>query len=57
MIKMLQVLFVLSKAAGWLVGLVEVPPMVGMLLMGVLLKNTGYIDITGDYQRFTAILR
>lgn len=54
---MLQVLFVSSKVAGWLVGLVEVPPMVGMLLMGVALKNAGYIDITGDYQRFTAILR
>ncbi|XP_071053502.1 sodium/hydrogen exchanger 9B2 isoform X2 [Onthophagus taurus] len=31
--------------------------MVGMLLMGVLLRNVGFLQIEGNYRKFTAILR
>lgn len=53
----LSVLFISSKVAGCIIGLIKLPPMIGMLLMGVLLKNVGFINITGDYTKFTAILR
>lgn len=52
-----KVLFISSKVAGCIIGLIKLPPMIGMLLMGVLLKNVGFINITGDYTKFTAILR
>lgn len=35
----------------------EIPPMVGMLLMGILLRNIGYIVITDQYARFIQVLR
>lgn len=46
-----------AKVVGCLLGLIRIPPMVGMLLMGVLLRNVGFIHLTGGYTKFAAILR
>ncbi|GJQ80798.1 hypothetical protein Trydic_g9389 [Trypoxylus dichotomus] len=53
----LVVLFITAKIAGYLTSLVKLPPMVGMLLMGVLLRNIGFLEIEGDYRKFTTVLR
>ncbi|KAK4887313.1 hypothetical protein RN001_003584 [Aquatica leii] len=53
----LSILFITAKLAGWIFSLVKLPPMIGMLLMGVLLRNVGFIHVTGGYSRFTSILR
>lgn len=53
----LAVLFISAKIAGFLVSLIKLPPMVGMLLMGVLLRNVDFINVTGSYAKFTAVLR
>ena len=41
----LLVMFVVSSIAGWLVTLVHLPPLLGMLLTGILLRNVPYIDV------------
>ncbi|KAI4466975.1 sodium/hydrogen exchanger family [Holotrichia oblita] len=53
----LVVLFITAKIAGYLTSLLKLPPMVGMLLMGVLLRNVGFLNIDGNYRKFTAVLR
>ena len=41
----LLVMFVVSYIAGWCVQLLYLPPLLGMLLTGVLLRNVPYIDV------------
>ncbi|XP_017776313.1 PREDICTED: mitochondrial sodium/hydrogen exchanger 9B2-like [Nicrophorus vespilloides] len=53
----LAVLFILAKIVGCLVAYLKIPPMVGMLLVGVLLRNVGFLHITGNYRNFTSVLR
>lgn len=54
---MFQVLFISAKIVGVLVSYIRIPPMVGMLLMGVLLRNIHFIHLTGPYVKLAAILR
>ncbi|KAK5644275.1 hypothetical protein RI129_008120 [Pyrocoelia pectoralis] len=53
----LAVLFISAKLAGCLLGLIKIPPMIGMLLIGVLLRNVGFIEVVGEYTKFTSVLR
>uniref|UniRef100_A0A1Y1MAZ5 Cation/H+ exchanger transmembrane domain-containing protein n=1 Tax=Photinus pyralis TaxID=7054 RepID=A0A1Y1MAZ5_PHOPY len=53
----LAVVFIVAKLAGCLLGLIRIPPMIGMLLIGVLMRNVGFIEIVGDYAKFTSVLR
>lgn len=53
----LAVLFILGKVAGVLVNLIRIPPMLGMLAVGVLLKNVGFLNLSDDYKSFASILR
>jgi len=41
----LLVMFTVSSVAGWLVQIVHLPPLLGMLLTGILLRNVPYIDV------------
>jgi len=41
----LLVLVVVAYIGGWLVSLVKLPPLLGMLVVGILLKNVPYIDV------------
>ena len=41
----LLVMFTVSSVAGWLVQCIHLPPLLGMLLTGVLLRNVPYIDV------------
>lgn len=51
-------LFLLSKLAGLTAQLIRLPPMLGMLLTGILLRNTGYILIQDEnYIKLTSALR
>lgn len=53
----LAVLFISGKVLGVIVGYARIPPMLGMLAMGVLLRNVGFLNLTGSYVKFAAILR
>jgi len=41
----LLVMFTVSSVAGWLVQWIHLPPLLGMLLTGILLRNVPYIDV------------
>lgn len=53
----LAVLFILAYIAGEVVKLIKLPPLLGMLLMGILLRNVGFVHISGVYMEVTASLR
>lgn len=53
----LAVLFIAAKAFGAVLGLMKIPPMLGQLAIGVLLRNVGFINLTGGYIPFAAVLR
>lgn len=50
-------LAILAHLAGWLVTLVNLPALIGMLLTGVVMQNTGLVHITGNYIIFVSHLR
>ncbi|XP_025833368.1 sodium/hydrogen exchanger 9B2-like isoform X2 [Agrilus planipennis] len=53
----LIVLFICAKISGCIVSLFGLPPMVGMLLMGVLFRNVEYLEVIPPYTTFTSVLR
>ncbi|XP_069677276.1 sodium/hydrogen exchanger 9B2-like isoform X2 [Periplaneta americana] len=50
-------LCVLAYLAGWIVHFTTLPPLLGMLLVGIALRNIGFIALTGPYVRVSSILR
>jgi len=53
----LATLFTLAYLAGWLVSLIHLPPLLGMLMIGILLRNTGFFHMTGGYVTAVSTLR
>jgi len=54
----LIVLVVAAHIGGWLVSLIKLPPLLGMLIVGILLKNVPYIDVArGLDSSWSAALR
>lgn len=51
------VLGVAAYLAGALVQSIRLPPLLGMLLMGIILRNTRAVEITGPYLVVAADLR
>ncbi|XP_068084863.1 sodium/hydrogen exchanger 9B2 isoform X2 [Anabrus simplex] len=53
----LAMLFVLAYLAGQLVGLLRLPPLLGMLLVGIAMRNLGFFSMSGAYLEVVSILR
>ncbi|KAK9730825.1 Sodium/hydrogen exchanger family [Popillia japonica] len=53
----LIILFLASKIAGYLISLLKITPMAAMVVMGVLFKNIGFIQLDSNFTQFIAILR
>nr|CAD7595162.1 unnamed protein product [Timema genevievae] len=53
----LYVLYVTAILAGYVAHWCKLPPMVGMLLMGILLRNIGFLTVGGNYLRLVTFLR
>ncbi|XP_063232226.1 sodium/hydrogen exchanger 9B2-like [Bacillus rossius redtenbacheri] len=53
----LYVLYVTAVLAGYVAHGARLPPLVGMLLMGALLRNTGFLSVSGSYLKLVTFLR
>jgi Kef-type K+ transport system membrane component KefB len=53
----LATLFILAYLAGWLLSLIHLPPLLGMLVTGILLRNSGFFHMTDSYVTAVSILR
>lgn len=53
----LIVLVLLGYIAGQIVKIVKLPPLLGMLVTGIVLKTTGFIQVTGVYVNIVITLR
>ncbi|XP_054745114.1 sodium/hydrogen exchanger 9B1 isoform X1 [Anastrepha obliqua] len=53
----LVVLAVAANFGGWLISLTTLPRLIGMLLVGILFQNIGWVHLDGDFSRVTAHLR
>ncbi|GAB0098544.1 sodium/hydrogen exchanger 9B2 [Sergentomyia squamirostris] len=53
----LVVLTVAANFGGWLMSLTTLPRLIGMLLVGILFQNVGWVDLDGDFTHVTAELR
>ncbi|PSN36208.1 Sodium/hydrogen exchanger 9B2 [Blattella germanica] len=51
------VLGIASHMAGWLIGFTGLPPLLGMLVMGILLRNIGFVQLHDEFQDVAADLR
>jgi hypothetical protein len=50
-------LAVTAHMAGWLISLLGLPSLLGMMLVGIALRNVDFIDLTGGYLEVAATLR
>ncbi|KAH8411903.1 hypothetical protein KR222_002094, partial [Zaprionus bogoriensis] len=53
----LVVLTVAANFGGYLISLTTLPRLIGMLLVGILFQNVGWVDLDGDFSKVTAHLR
>jgi hypothetical protein len=53
----LAVLCIAAHFGGWLMSLTTLPPLIGMLLTGLLLQNVGLVHIAGEYSEVVSVLR
>jgi Kef-type K+ transport system membrane component KefB len=53
----LTTVVVLAYIAGWLVSLIRLPPLLGMLVTGILLRNIGFFHMVGSYATAVSTLR
>lgn len=53
----LAVLCIAAHFGGWLMSLTTLPPLIGMLLTGLLLQNVGLVHIAGEYREVVSQLR
>lgn len=54
---LLIVLVILSYFCGWVVSLLHLPPLLGMLLCGIGLRNIGFFNMTGVYIHVVSTIR
>lgn len=50
-------LSIISFLGGWLVSLTTLPPLVGMLFTGLILQNTGVVDLDEHFSHITSEIR
>lgn len=53
----LILLAIVAHFGGWLISLLTLPPLVGMLFTGVLVQNTGIVDINHNFSGINKVLR
>ena len=53
----LAILCIAAHFGGWLMSLTTLPPLIGMLLTGLLLQNVGLVQIAGEYSEVVSALR
>jgi hypothetical protein len=53
----LAVLCIAAHFGGWLMSLTTLPPLIGMLLTGLLLQNVGLVHIAEEYREVVSVLR
>ncbi|XP_065223901.1 sodium/hydrogen exchanger 9B2-like isoform X3 [Planococcus citri] len=53
----LILLMVLSQFCGWLISFLHLPPLLGMLLCGIALRNVGFFHLTGVYTDIVVSIR
>ena len=53
----LAALCLAAHFGGWLVTITTLPALVGMLAVGILFQNVGWVNIEGDYTPVVGILR
>uniref|UniRef100_A0A1B6E6M0 Cation/H+ exchanger transmembrane domain-containing protein n=1 Tax=Clastoptera arizonana TaxID=38151 RepID=A0A1B6E6M0_9HEMI len=53
----LMVLIISAYIVGYLVGLMNLPPLLGMLITGIVLKTVGFYNISGVYMNIVISLR
>nr|XP_014102702.1 sodium/hydrogen exchanger 9B1 isoform X1 [Bactrocera oleae]XP_036226455.1 sodium/hydrogen exchanger 9B1 isoform X1 [Bactrocera oleae] len=53
----LVVLTVAANFGGWLISLTTLPRLIGMLIVGILFQNVGWVHLDGDFSQVTAHLR
>ncbi|KAL1124009.1 hypothetical protein AAG570_001779 [Ranatra chinensis] len=53
----IAVLCIAANFGGWIFRMVTMPPLVGMLFVGILFQNVGLINIHGEYNAVVAELR
>ncbi|KAL5279795.1 SLC9B2 family protein [Megaselia abdita] len=53
----LVVLTVAANFGGWVISLTTLPRLIGMLLVGLLFQNVGWVNLDGDFTHVTALLR
>lgn len=55
---MLAVLTIAAHFGGWLmVKVTTLPALIGMLIVGIILKNIGFVNFDSDYQHVTSYIR
>lgn len=55
---MLAVLTIVSYLGGWLmVKITTLPALIGMLAVGILMKNIGFVDFDPSYQKVCSYIR
>ncbi|XP_059479999.1 sodium/hydrogen exchanger 9B2-like [Neocloeon triangulifer] len=50
-------LCIVAKLGGWLASRVRLPALLGMLVVGIIAKNVGLIDVHGEYEHVVADIR
>ncbi|XP_069678720.1 sodium/hydrogen exchanger 9B2-like [Periplaneta americana] len=53
----LAVLSIAAYIAGHLISFAKLPPLLGMLAMGIILRNVGFVEFTGQYDMLQGKLR
>jgi hypothetical protein len=53
----LAVLCIAAHFGGWLMSLTTLPPLIGMLMVGILFQNVGLVHIEGEYLEVVSELR
>ncbi|TDG45672.1 hypothetical protein AWZ03_007947 [Drosophila navojoa] len=53
----LVVLTVAANFGGYIISLTTLPRLIGMLLVGILFQNVGWVDLEGDFSKVTGHLR
>ncbi|KAJ6649754.1 Sodium/hydrogen exchanger 9B2 [Pseudolycoriella hygida] len=53
----LVVLTVAANFGGWLMSLTTLPRLIGMLLVGILFQNVGWVNLDGEFSHVTSELR
>ncbi|XP_060662846.1 sodium/hydrogen exchanger 9B2-like isoform X1 [Drosophila nasuta] len=53
----LVVLTVAANFGGYIISLTTLPRLIGMLLVGILFQNVGWVDLDGDFSKVTGHLR